>query len=402
MRYLRMIAFCLSVHLMVFVAAIRVGAWTPYDSDWRAFLTGGRMVLRGQGAELGSLEAQTRVQQEAFPELEPENLLVFMHPPWLAAILAPFSALGTPWGAFAWDALVSIAFAVVLVRLQEELAGDRERSAALILTLTFTPAIMTILQGQLAAFITLALIGAWQALRRGDETRAGLWLGLVLVKPHLLLVPAVALLASRRFRSLVALGGCGVAALLLALATVGTAGLKGWVTLLSVVSRWEGKATVASWRFPCLRGVASLVVPPGSPLSRPLWMTASALVVLSIAVFAARRSSREGRGLDRLFALVPFGLVLSAPQLYFYDTLELSLTSLILWRARGEGRLGRALAVFPFALYVVLIAFVVFAARTVTAPLVGVFLIPFFVATAVASLSSGEPSGCSPSGGAPS
>src|SRR5207248_73200 len=68
--------------------------------------------------------------------------------------------------------------------------------------LAFLPLLYSLQIGQFSISMCLALVGFWRAFARGRDGRAALWLLVLTVKPQLLPVPLLLVLASRRPRIL--------------------------------------------------------------------------------------------------------------------------------------------------------------------------------------------------------
>ena len=67
--------------------------------------------------------------------------------------------------------------------------------------LAFPPLLMTFQLGQVSLFILVCLLGFYDALRTDRPRAAAVWFVLGTIKPQLFLVPAVTLVAARRWRS---------------------------------------------------------------------------------------------------------------------------------------------------------------------------------------------------------
>jgi hypothetical protein len=92
---------------------------------------------------------------------------------------------------------------------------------------------MTFQLGQLSLVSVVALLGFCTALRSGRQAAAGAWWVLGTVKPQLMVVPAVILLAGRRWKALAVAGGLFAA--LAAVATV-VLGPHCWTDFLATIA----------------------------------------------------------------------------------------------------------------------------------------------------------------------
>jgi hypothetical protein len=171
-------------------------------TDFTVFYTGWSLVL-SDPAHTYDVDAQRRVQGEIMGSRRFKGgVMTFYYPPHAALALAPFAKLGFQNAFRLWTAL-QLGCLLVLVRWLWGLAGLRERLDRWVLAtavLAFTPVLYTLQIGQLSIAMTLALVGFWRAFDRRCDWQAGLWLLVLTTKPHLLIVPLLLLVASRRWR----------------------------------------------------------------------------------------------------------------------------------------------------------------------------------------------------------
>lgn len=210
-------------------------------TDFRAYYTAGQMLLGGVSAGFYDLGVQYRWQRSFAPELgDPKYLLAYLYPPFAAL---PFAALARLPLASAYAVWISIelAQAVIIMQLLGRIArwpiGGLHRGA-LIGSALFLPLGIAVLQGQLSLVLTIGLLASWWALGKGREGRGGIWLGCLLIKPQLLLLPTLVLLAHRRWRALGGLTAASLGALLVSAVIVGPGGLLGYLRLLLAIPSW--------------------------------------------------------------------------------------------------------------------------------------------------------------------
>ncbi len=172
-------------------------------TDFRAFYSAGQIVAAGHGAELYDLQEQYSWQALTVGLADFEQLLPYFNPPFAALPFALLSRLPLQQAYGAWTLINLALFALIGILLSDLLRRARNtvRIAAVIMTLTFMPAVVTLVQGQWSLLLTAGLLLSWRALRDDRDLQAGLWLGVLAVKPQLLLLPAAALLWQRRWRA---------------------------------------------------------------------------------------------------------------------------------------------------------------------------------------------------------
>jgi hypothetical protein len=147
--------------------------------------------------------------------------LPYVNPPHLTIPFVPLSILPRPTAFLVW-ALVQVMLLLWLLWLLNDLARSwevHERWLLLSAVTAFSPLMSTFLIGAFSLLLTICLLQFYRALKHGHQARAGLWLVLGTIKPQAVVLPAVVLLAARRWRALLsALLAGGALALVSALA----------------------------------------------------------------------------------------------------------------------------------------------------------------------------------------
>ena len=200
----------LAVALAFVIYPVIEGEGDVINSDWPAFATGARILASDPG-HLYDIEVQRRVQLEVtggrtLITLGINGILPFLAPAWVALIAVPFDLLGTNLGGRLWILfeLACLAFGLLLV--------VRPRPPAAILpAFASVPTALLLLNAQLDGLVVLG-VGAAIALR-SKPYLAGFALGLTLVKPHLVLPVALALVVTRTWRAVVGWTAAGLALL---------------------------------------------------------------------------------------------------------------------------------------------------------------------------------------------
>jgi hypothetical protein len=122
--------------------------------------------------------------------------LMTWYPPWALVILMPLSVFNYGPSRLLWF-LVSVVLLVFAISQSWKLYGGSPRKIwlGLIIGLLFTPTLLALLLGQTSPWILIGVVGFLSSLRkpRGLWT-AGLWAGLISIKPQLLYLFWIALL----------------------------------------------------------------------------------------------------------------------------------------------------------------------------------------------------------------
>jgi hypothetical protein len=176
-----------------------------WRADFVAFYTGWAMVQGGDSVRLYDLDAQAAYQDRLVPERAGhEGQLPYLNPPHAALPLAPLSLLSRPAAFYAWT-LGQLGLLVLLGRQLLRIARGwpaGERAVLLVTILAFPPLFMTFQLGQVSLLSLVCLLGFYASLEEDRPLATAAWLVLGTVKPQLVLVPAVTLLATRRWRAL--------------------------------------------------------------------------------------------------------------------------------------------------------------------------------------------------------
>ena len=177
------------------------------NSDWPAFATGGRLIV-SDPTHLYDFEVQRPVELDVTggrslvtPGIQ--GFLPFLAPAWVAFVAVPFDLLGTNLGGKLW-----ILFELACLAFGLYLAVRPRPTSAVLPAFASVPTALMLLNAQLDGLVALGL-GAALALR-SKPYLAGFALGLTLVKPHLVLPIALALVVTRTWRVIVGWAAAGL------------------------------------------------------------------------------------------------------------------------------------------------------------------------------------------------
>jgi hypothetical protein len=274
-------------------------------TDFTVFYTGWSLVLT-EPRHTYDVEAQRRVQAGVMRDRHfAGGVMTFYYPPHVAVALAPFATLGFESAFRVWIAL-QLACAFLLIRWLQELAGLRDALDRWVLAtavLAFLPLLYALQIGQFSISMTLALVGFWRAFAGKHDARAGLWLLALTIKPQLLPVPLLVLLASRRFRPLGWLCLWGAPLFILASVVLGP---RVWLDYPAAARHLEGFVAGGSHDHMLnLRGLLTRLAGPGH--DGPIFAACAVVFALaSGAVYALlRRDARARAGVDMRMAGAP-------------------------------------------------------------------------------------------------
>ena len=327
--------------------------------DFRPYYTGGLMLLGGVKADFYALPTQYLWQRAFAPEVsDPSWLLPFLNPPFVAAPLALVAALPLETAYVAWLGLNVALLAAVCRRLVRTLEGTRLRVTVytLALSLTFAPVWVAAMQGQVSFVLVLALLGGWAALRSGRDLHGGLWLALLLVKPQLLLAPALALAWRRRLQALAGLALGGAALFGASLALVGWEGLEGYARLTVGASSWGEAYGVHPQRMHTWRGFLHLLLGTNDPSEVQPWWLLGVVLALGLLLWTWRgRWNPQSQHFALQWATLVVVMLLISPHVNFHDLSLLMVPGVLLARYLASleqaGRLDKVLTRLPLVGY---------------------------------------------------
>ena len=195
-------------------------AGKPLGTDFLSFWTASQIALGGRPAAVYDVAVHHAAQTALFPR--DAGYVAFFYPPPFLLLCLPLAALPYFWSLAAW--LAATGFACWRV-LRAWLGRDYGT-----LPILAFPAMLSNLGHGQNAFLSTALFGGGALLLNARPFVAGLCLGALVYKPHLGIVIPVALIAARRWRTVL---GAAVSAAGLCLASLAAFGLDAWKAFLA-------------------------------------------------------------------------------------------------------------------------------------------------------------------------
>lgn len=270
------------------------------NQDFLNFYTGGLLALEGQYQRLHDPSLQLQRQRDLAGSHR--TLVPFVRPHFYALALSPLARLPLNEAFVVWLALQGALLLILLI-----LAGRDMGSEGVLLAALFASPLLGLLHGQDSALIAALSYLGFRSLARGHEWRGGFWWSLLLVKFHLAIGPAAALLAAQRWRAAGAFfSGCALLAAL-NFGLSGGHGAKLYARLLlnpSTEGLYPGREKLA-----CLQGLAANL-----PALSLLVYAAAGLPVLVLVLLAFRSGAWRRR-----YAAVQGGVLYLTPHVYLYD-----------------------------------------------------------------------------------
>src|SRR2546425_11262490 len=188
-----------------------VGYWFTFvrsdlqAPDFFSFYSGAKLYVLKGGSAVYDLALQKQYELQVTPHA-PDQFVVlpYFHPPYYTLLIAPLAFMdyrAAYYAMAAFNVLLAVLLIALLVRGSERIHG-RAAIVAAALIAGFFPLFVTVLQGQSDLIVLVPLAAAYTAWARGRLGWAGIFSGLALAKPQLLLLVPVLFLARRAWRAL--------------------------------------------------------------------------------------------------------------------------------------------------------------------------------------------------------
>ncbi|WP_245293258.1 glycosyltransferase family 87 protein [Mongoliimonas terrestris] len=303
--------------------------------DYEVFHVAGQMVWRGEIVDAYAFLKMAEAEAAYAGWDTPETIMPWNYPPPFNLVVAALALLPVWLGYGVFIGATMAAYLIVLRRI----AGD---AFALVLVAFFPAMTVTVSCGQ-NGFLTGTLIGLAGLALADGRRRAGLPLGLMVIKPHIAVTFALFTVLTRRW-AVVAIAAVTVALTsLLATALLGPA-----VWGAFVAGAGEAKFLMAEGLFPLFRMVSPYstvrtLVP--SPEIAILVHGIVAAVALGLAALAVRRfETRQAIGMMAVLALS------ISPYAYDYDLPVIAVGAAFLAPTlRDHARRGELIALMALA-----------------------------------------------------
>jgi hypothetical protein len=292
--------------------------------DFPSLYSGAKLVGEEPSA-LYDLKKQLAIQK-AIDSRIGDSALAFAYPPSTALLLMPLGWLSFS-GAFLVMTFVNgLALLLALKLLVNHLQLNREQSRWLWLSTVCNFGVhSTILQGQTSLLILLLVVLFMRSAGRTAESAgAGAWCGALFIKPQLMVVPLLALIARRRWRAV------GFALIVIAAAASFSAllvGQQGIADYLAIVFRFSGSASDLGTNPQDMHNLRALAYYAlTGPAALSVWIVLSALVIGG-AYWLNTKDSQQQAGAAAQWIGTAAAMLLVSPHLHAHDLALLVLSS---------------------------------------------------------------------------
>jgi len=259
--------------------------------DFYSFYSGARLYVLKGGSAVYDLTLQRQFELQVIPN-SPDRFIVlpYFHPPYYTLLIAPLAFLDYRSAYYVMAAVnvILVAALIVLLARSSERIHGRSALVAAALVGGFFPLFITILQGQSDLIVLVPLAAAYTAWARGRPGWAGIFTGLALAKPQLLLLVPVLFIARRSWR---ALAGFGAVIAALGAVSVAGFGLGPVLGYVNAVGRWaiggslptNGQIVYTDTAVYSLRNVLEAVPGGGKGVALAILVILLAFVALSLS-----------------------------------------------------------------------------------------------------------------------
>ncbi len=304
--------------------------------DFTNVYAAARIVAQGQGAKLYDLQTQAQVEEGLYHW---GGLFVFLHPPFEACLFAPLALMPYAVAYTTWGTLNILLWVFFVYLLRPFVLIPRNPLQYLLLCFAFFPVWAALMQGQTSILLLVLLSLAFVGMKRRNDGRAGVFLGLGLFKFPIVLPLVLILLLKGKWRLAAGFAWTAIILGVVSLIAVGRAGIMGYVNLLLDTIRRPNYSLygIHVSLMPNLRGFLHAILGPalsGSAINGVVAL-ASVLLIGYVAWRWRREDPGEGRSFDLMFAAA---LMVSQVTAYYVLIHDLSPALLAVLLTTGSAR----------------------------------------------------------------
>ena len=315
------IALGVTAVLLFFVVILSAVLADPRGFDFAGFYTGGLIVNQGNASKLYDLDEQARIERQRFNRTD---FLIDNHPPFETLLFAALAKLPYVKAYLLWGAVN----ALLWMFSQHLFWSDRPIPTNFfrycLLSFLFFPLWGTLILGQTTILLLYLFTLTFVCLKRGQDFRGGVFLGLGLFKFPIVLPFASICFLRSKWRLMA--GFVAGASLLgvVSLIVVGPAGVRSYANLvIDILKNPDNPAYISmrNWaKMPTIKGFVAAFLT--HRLTNARINVLAAAVSAALVLFTAwrwRQDDRGGNSLGLMFAAALTVSQVTAPHLYGYD-----------------------------------------------------------------------------------
>lgn len=285
--------------------------------DFHVFWAAARLALAGE-----PLAAFDTARITGVTGIADGGWMPWAYPPGFLMLLAPLGAL--PFLA-AWAAFTALSLVALMLAVRPLAAGRLQVACAVALAPALLPGLLI---GQTSTLWAAGLVAALAALGRGRPWLAGVFIGLLTLKPQLGLLIPVALLAQGAWRAILS---AALTALLLAALPTALFGTAYWPRMLETMGAHGDTVRGAIGALGLMISPYSFLAGLGLAEALALALQWALTAALALAVWLAWRA--PSASFDLRAAVLLTTIPLASPYLWHYESALLAPAALFMWRA---------------------------------------------------------------------
>ena len=205
-----------------------------FPADFSLYFSGARVGLEHGWSHIYNFEFLRVEFYRIHPPTDPfDAQVLFVSAPPMAWLIAPLAA-GLPYATAYWVFAGLLAIAYVVTAWLAAPGSAIAKSAVVLAGAITYPVLIGIHMGQAAILVGVAIVLAWELLRRGQQVAAGLALSAIFLKPQVAFLVPIALIAWGAWRAAAVSAGAAAVLAILSVLSLGSAGLAEWTHLLGI------------------------------------------------------------------------------------------------------------------------------------------------------------------------
>jgi hypothetical protein len=257
-RILASVLIVLSIQL-AWKAYTQTGLFIPLGSDYGLYLSQAMALQEGDPRRIydrNAIDRHYKALLDSYghdPSYQPSRPDLWgthvPYPPIFAWAMQPFTRLPIASSVVVWTVLNLVLILCLCFRLARHCPGW-DRPTIFLCLLASYPIVLNLVIGQLQILMAWALMECLLALRAGKDWQAGLWLGLLLLKPQYGLLLGPMLIWKQRWKAVLGVAVTGLILLGGSVATVGLPTLLMYPQSFSVMAHFRGDDpyVMINWR----------------------------------------------------------------------------------------------------------------------------------------------------------
>jgi len=316
------IALGLTAALLFFFVLLSAVFMDPRGFDFACFYSGGLIIREGNASRLYDLGEQARIERQ---RLNRHNFLIDNHPPFEALLFAELARLSYVKAYVLWGAINVLLWMFSQYLLWRHTPISRHSHFCFLLCFLFFPFWFALIIGHTTVLLLFLFTLIFVSLQRGQDFRAGVFLGLGLFKFPIVLPFALICLLRSRWKLMAGFAAAASLLGVLSFIAVGPTAVRSYVNLLIDIIYNPNKPAYISMRawkqMPTLRGFfAAFLTGRLVPLQIGVLVAVTAALI-SFMAWRWRQQDRRpgGNSLALMFAAALTVSVVTAPHLYIYD-----------------------------------------------------------------------------------